>query len=138
MLNMRTLQQLAETRKEEAGLLLNNQKYDGAYYLSGYVVELALKACIAKRTQQYDFPDRKKVVDSHTHNLNDLLALSELKLQYLNERTTNKLLDVNWSIVKDWSETSRYQKWTKQDAEALFNAVSDTNGGVFEWIKKYW
>lgn len=33
--------------------------YDGAYYLSGYAVEWALKACIAKNVKRYDFPDRK-------------------------------------------------------------------------------
>ena len=45
---------------------------DGAYYLAGYAIECALKACIAKATRRYDFPDRKKVDASHTHDLREL------------------------------------------------------------------
>jgi HEPN domain-containing protein len=138
MLNMITLQQLAETRKEEAKVLLSNKKYDGAYYLSGYVVELALKACIAKGSKEYDFPDKQRALDSYTHNLNTLLKLSGLKQQYLTEINTNKKLELNWAIVKEWSETSRYQKWNKNRAKSMFDAVSDTNEGVFEWIKRHW
>ncbi|MEL0589524.1 MAG: hypothetical protein U1V55_07060 [Planktothrix rubescens PR222] len=37
-------------------MLLDNHQYSGAYYLSGYVIECALKACIAKKTQQLPIP----------------------------------------------------------------------------------
>jgi len=138
MLNRTILQQLAEIRKDEAETLLNTQKYSGAYYLSGYVIELAFKACIAKETKKYDFPDRKRVSESYVHNLSNLLSLSNLKLEYQRLIGTNRQLEVNWSIVKDWSEESRYDTWTKEQAEAMFGAVTDTNGGVFEWIKQHW
>jgi hypothetical protein len=46
---------------------------DGAYYLAGYAVECALKACIAKETKRYEFPDKKRVDSSYSHNL-DLLV----------------------------------------------------------------
>jgi len=46
---------------------------DGAYYLAGYAVECALKACIAKKTQRHEFPDKRRVDASHTHNLIQLL-----------------------------------------------------------------
>lgn len=39
-------QRLAEARLVEAKALLDVGKWDGAYYLAGYAVELALKACI--------------------------------------------------------------------------------------------
>jgi len=42
-------QQLANERLDEAKALLNLGKWGGAYYLAGYAVELALKACIIKR-----------------------------------------------------------------------------------------
>jgi len=36
--------------------------FDGAYYLAGYAVECAIKACIAKGTRRYEFPDKRKVL----------------------------------------------------------------------------
>ncbi|HLF84399.1 MAG TPA: HEPN domain-containing protein [Blastocatellia bacterium] len=58
-MNRNDLKLLAVTRLREAKVLLANGEYSGAYYLAGYVVECALKACIAKRTKRHDFPDRK-------------------------------------------------------------------------------
>jgi len=40
--------------------LLRLGLFDGAYYLAGYAVECALKACIAKGTQRFEFPDKRK------------------------------------------------------------------------------
>lgn len=57
-MNRQQLKNIALTRLEEVEVLLKNRKYSGAYYLSGYVVECALKACIAKQTKRFDFPDR--------------------------------------------------------------------------------
>ncbi len=53
--------------------------FDGAYYLADYAVECALKACIAKGTQRGDFPDKKTVDSSYTHNLNDLIKVARLE-----------------------------------------------------------
>ena len=68
-MNRVDLQALSETRIREAKSLLAAEFMDGAYYLAGYSVECALKACIAKQTQEHDFPDKKLVNESHTHNL---------------------------------------------------------------------
>ena len=46
-MNRRDLQELTRIRAVEAGTLLDQGMYDGAYYLSGYAVECALKACIS-------------------------------------------------------------------------------------------
>jgi hypothetical protein len=35
------------------------------YYLAGYPVEFALKACIAKSTERHDFPDKRRANQSH-------------------------------------------------------------------------
>ena len=37
--------------------------WDAAYYMIGYCVECALKACIAKQIRRFDFPDKKLVLD---------------------------------------------------------------------------
>lgn len=67
--NRKDLQSLARTRLAEAKILLDAGRSDGAYYLAGYAVECALKACIARGTQRHEFPDKKTVDASHTHNL---------------------------------------------------------------------
>jgi HEPN domain len=66
-------------RLEEANALLSLGFYDGAYYLAGYAVECALKACIAKGTLRYEFPDKKKVESSYSHNLRDLIKVAGLR-----------------------------------------------------------
>lgn len=58
-MNRRDLKNLALTRLKEVEVLLKNRQYSGADYLSGYVIECALKACIAKQTQGFDFLRRK-------------------------------------------------------------------------------
>ena len=107
-MNRLDLQNLALARLEEVEVLLNNHKYSGAYYLSGYVIECALKACIAKQTQEFDFPDKKTVMDSYTHDLEKLVKVAKL------DKELRSLLDdpnfsLRWLEVRDWSEESRYQ-----------------------------
>ena len=41
-----------------ADALLKAGRYACAYYISGYAIECALKACIARKTNQDDFPPR--------------------------------------------------------------------------------
>jgi hypothetical protein len=47
-MNRNDLQNLSRLREKEAKVLLDNGCFAGAYYLLGYAVECALKACIAK------------------------------------------------------------------------------------------
>jgi hypothetical protein len=68
-----------EVRLREARGLIDLQMYDGAYYLAGYAVECALKTCIAKGTRRHEFPEKQKVISSHTHDLWDLVKLAKLK-----------------------------------------------------------
>jgi hypothetical protein len=54
-MNRGEFQELAMIRLQDAKMLLDSECYDGAYYLTGYVIECALKACIAKKTKEFDF-----------------------------------------------------------------------------------
>jgi hypothetical protein len=72
-MNRVDFQMIAFLRLEEAQILLAAESFSGAYYLAGYAVECALKACIAKATHQHDFPDKKRVNDSYSHDLTLLL-----------------------------------------------------------------
>jgi len=52
-MNKTDLEGLVEIRVSEARVLLENEHYQGAYYLIGYSLECALKVCISKQVQQY-------------------------------------------------------------------------------------
>jgi HEPN domain-containing protein len=134
----RDLRELALIRLKEAWVLLRNGYYDGAYYLSGYCIECALKACIAKRTCRYEFPDKKTADASHTHRLEDLLRVAQLSEEHRKEVRANVLFEAKWNVVKDWSEHSRYEKHSREDAENILAAISDKTHGVFKWIMQHW
>jgi HEPN domain-containing protein len=67
-------------RIREAKILLDAGEFDGAYYLAGYAVECALKACILKRLSDYwpDESDRKMLEKCYTHDLEHLLKAADL------------------------------------------------------------
>jgi len=73
------LQALSRIRAKEAKALLDAGLHDGAFYLAGYAVECALKACIAKKTSRHEFPDKDRVNKSYTHKLDELIKLAELE-----------------------------------------------------------
>ena len=98
-MNRADFQQLAELRLKEAKALLAAEFPDGAYYLAGYAIESGLKACIAKRTQQYDFPDKKLVIDSHTHDLGKLLGLAGLSDLLKRDVANDEELKLDWENV---------------------------------------
>jgi hypothetical protein len=75
--NRSNFQQLAELHLQHAKALLDAQLYSGAYYMCGYVVECALKACICKQTKQYDFYPRE-AQKAWTHKFKDLIGLSDV------------------------------------------------------------
>ncbi|MDQ3754076.1 MAG: HEPN domain-containing protein [Acidobacteriota bacterium] len=123
----------------EAKILFANGHYEGAYYLLGYAVECAFKACIAKRMKRFDIPDRKLVNDLYTHDLNKLLAVAELKPEYDKVSKANPDFELNWTIVKDWSEQSRYTSGiTKNRAKDFQSAVLSRKNGILPWLQKWW
>ncbi|MBI1903161.1 MAG: hypothetical protein HYS13_18835 [Planctomycetia bacterium] len=70
-------QELAEVRLVEAKALLDLSKWDGAYYLGGYAVELALKACIIKMFMATDaFPDKDFSKNCYTHAVEKLVEMA--------------------------------------------------------------
>lgn len=140
IVNRSDFQQLAELRLADSKALLDQRHWSGAYYIGGYAVECALKACIAKQTEQYDFPD-KQAAKYYTHDLAELLRHAGLT-QRLNEAGKNSELGVNWSVIKDWSESNRYEfrddEEMEKHAKEFYFAVSDTENGLLKWIQKYW
>ncbi len=112
--------------------------HDGAYYLAGYAVECGLKACIAKTTLRHEFPDKKRVDSSYSHNLDLLVRLAGLEDFRLNYFSRSPEFQKNWATVQLWSEESRYQRHSAEAAATLVAAVRDRRSGVISWIKVYW
>jgi hypothetical protein len=136
-MNRRDLQGLARTRLREASILLGSGQFSGAYYLAGYAVECGFKAVIAQQFQRHEFPDKKLVNDSHTHNLAVLLRLAGLQETLRDEALADPLLDVSWAVVKDWDETSRYRVTAAAEARDLVSSVRQRHG-VLPWITRRW
>jgi hypothetical protein len=136
--NRREFRELARLRLREAKALLDSRNFSGAYYLCGYVIECGLKACIAKQTKQYEFPDKKRVNDSYTHDLEILVRTAGLDTDLRARIGVDPQFAVNWSLTKDWNEGTRYQKHTRLEAESLYDAVTDAAHGVLQWIQRYW
>lgn len=137
-MNRKDLQELSKVRLKEANALCAKGLYDGAYYLAGYAVECALKACIAKKILRYEFPDKGKVNSSYTHNLLDLISVAGLKDGLKEQASKDRDFQTNWEIVQLWSEQSRYQKYQAEPTRELLAAIGERNHGVVSWIKRYW
>src|SRR5436190_13395208 len=98
--NPEEIEKLSKERIEEAQILFNSKKFDGAYYLSGYSIELALKAKICRRVgvpNLFTADDTKlqsiggisevrRAVK--THNLFTLLLFSGLKEKFDNDKSS--------------------------------------------------
>jgi HEPN domain-containing protein len=138
-LNRHKLQEISRIRRREARALLKAGHYAGAYYLAGYSIECALKACIAKQTERHEFPNKKLAMDAYTHNIEILLNLSGLAPHFHQEVEANTTFAVNWAVVKDWSEQSRYDSSVSEiQARDLYSACTARKHGVLSWIRQRW
>jgi HEPN domain-containing protein len=132
-------QELAGVRLEEAKALLDFGMWGGAYYLAGYALELALKACIIKTLMATDaFPDKEFSKNCYTHSLEKLVGLAKLDDTMKNAWNADPDVKTNWAEARDWSEEKRYHRIDRAEAEALYTAVADGAHGVLPWIKTQW
>jgi HEPN domain-containing protein len=126
-------QRLAAMRAREALVLVKNGNENGACF----AVECALKACIARKTNRYDFPaDKNYATKVYTHDLSALLKLGGLEWHLDLAMKSDTLLAANWSVVKSWDVSSRYELLAL-NGRGMTAAVSSRNG-VLKWIKQYW
>ncbi len=136
--NRAELQRLANERIGDARVLLAARRWSAAYYLAGYAVECALKACIAKLMKSEEFPDRTFAEKCWTHNLAQLLGLAGLRADFDNAMQADSDLRDNRDIAKEWNESSRYARKTKADATDLYEAITEKKHGVLSWLKRRW
>jgi len=130
---------LAESKLEDAKCLLANGRYDGAYYLAGYVIELLLKASVCKTLGIDDFftfdsnKAKQEIYKPYkAHDYKQLLLFSGLYRDFENESNTASF-KFHWSVVILWDENSRYLTGKNQkEVESFISSVSE----IAEWIKK--
>ena len=106
MATKQELMDLANLRLREAEALFDAALYDGAAYLCGYVVELALKARICRVLGVNEYPDSGKYKPVYAvHDFDQLLFLSGLSSKL---DPGNQAIFTNWSIAVPWKPERRY------------------------------
>jgi hypothetical protein len=119
VITLEELQSLSRDRLEDAKILHDARRYDGAFYICGYAVELGLKKKICETLKWEGYPSSEKefaqLKSFRTHDLEILLHLSGVENQIKGEVFTD------WSIVASWDPEIRYssQKQTEQNAKLL-------------------
>lgn len=139
-MNRAEFQQLAEVRIEEAGVLLAAGKWDGAYYLAGYAVECALKACVLARVEREGviFEDKKFSEKCWTHRFDELVDLAGLRAAWAVEVAANTKFAAYGIIAAGWKEDARYKRTPPPVAQELLDALSEPTNGVLRWIRLHW
>jgi HEPN domain len=138
-MNKADLQHLADARVGDAEALLKEKRWPAAYYLLGYAVECALKACVARQFRQDEVPEKKIVNSFYTHDLEQLLNLSGLKTALETKAKADPGFQVNWNTVLGWKEDARYDHSIPEvKARDLLVAVTDPTSGVLPWLKTQW
>jgi HEPN domain-containing protein len=134
--NRAQLRQLAEDRIRDAEFLLTGGRWGGAYYLADYAVECGLKARIMAHVEAVGaiFQDKKFSEKCWTHDLKELLKLANLEPTLDADAAANAALFANWTLAKDWKETSRYEQKTQAEAQAMYDAVANDPDGVLPWM----
>jgi hypothetical protein len=133
------LRALCDARIEEARILLEKKLWTGAYYLTGLAVECALKSCLASAVKEHDFPDKEFVNQMYVHDLGKLFRLNgALWAQLQADMNIDAKLAVNWSTVKDWDDSKRYDFVEELAAKALHDAATEAGSGVVEWVRRRW
>lgn len=127
--------ELAHLRLREAEALFAADLYDGSVYLCGYVVELALKACICATLAIPDYPDRRMF---WTHDFDELRLLAGLQKQIT---LANPALFRNWSIATEWKPELRYQPagtYGRPEASKVLESIREKPDGVLQYLSNRW
>ena len=137
--NREKLRRFTDSRLEEARVLLEKKLWTGAYYLTGLAVECALKSCLAGAVKEYDFPDKQFVNQMYVHDLEKLFKLNgPLWAELETDMKVDAKLAVNWSTVRDWDDSRRYDDVEELTAKGLYDAATESGSGVVEWIRRRW
>ncbi len=133
------LQRLAKMRLDDGSVLLGAKRYAACYYVLGYAVECALKACIAQTFKANTIPDKNFVNSIFTHDLAALLKKAGLGERLKLASESDPKLQSNWTSVQEWKGERRYKTTvTRKEAEDFRTAVADPDHGVLQWLQRHW
>ena len=124
MISVADLRRLARARLKDAEALAAAKRFDGAVYMVGYAIEIALKARIAKTLHWKEFPLKEEEFKGFgsfkVHKLPVLLKLSGRE-----EHIKTKFLS-DWSPIAAWDPETRYRpigSASKLDAEIMISSA---------------
>jgi HEPN domain-containing protein len=132
------LQAAAQAKSDDAIILLRHNRYSNAFYLSGYAIELGLKACISRQISAETIPDRNLVRDIFVHEFKKLVALAGLTNELKKHEIANTNFSANWGLAAQWSPDARYEAVDSYTAQLMIEAVAHPTDGVLQWIKGHW
>jgi len=125
MIDGKEIERIVKARLKDAKVLADARQYDGAIYLCGYAVELALKARICRVLKWAGFPSTrsefKRYSTFRTHDLDVLLHLTGMEGRIKSE------LFAEWSVVVKWDPESRYSpigSISSTDAKLMLSSVT--------------
>lgn len=129
MLNTQNLHTLAKNRYNEAIILLQNKRFDGAVYLCGYALELILKRRIVEILDWDEYPDKSNKFQQYrfflTHDLELLKKLSGLEKKIQKDNN----VFARWQMASAWNSGIRYReigKISELEATNIINATKET------------
>ncbi|MCY7352643.1 MAG: HEPN domain-containing protein [Cytophagaceae bacterium] len=106
MISLSDLISIANERLIDAETLLHAHRYDGAVYLCGYSVEIALKHKICQTLNWPGFPSINKEFEKFkslkTHDLDVLLSFTGI------ETTLKSTHLAEFSAIANWNPEARY------------------------------
>ena len=163
MQNPEEIKQLADLRLEEADILCQAGKYNGAFYLAGYSIELILKAKLCENfdvKNLFDFSNRAVSFDLElfdnsqyikdirtnlkTHDIIVLLKFSGLYPKFKRISSSKPVLFKTIGLLFDpdskkcfWSEQLRYEFSSRnpENVEELIRLLKEPNEGLLHWIE---
>jgi hypothetical protein len=129
VIDITDLMTIARERLTDAESLYHANRFDGAVYLCGYAIELALKHKICQTLNWAGFPSTSREFENYkslkTHNLAVLLSFTGIealvKSTYLTE----------WSAVSNWNPEERYNisgQVSQSDALLMLNSANTLLG----------
>ncbi|HEX3067468.1 MAG TPA: HEPN domain-containing protein [Thermoanaerobaculia bacterium] len=131
MISIDALRAIGEAKLEDAKVLFANDRVDGAAYLCGYTIELALKAQICRTLGWESYPQTAKDFENYqsfrTHKLDVLLHLSGQE-----ERIKTEQLD-EWSAIAKWNPEVRYKEVgqnNREEVELMLTSVTILLGAL--------
>lgn len=134
---------MAWIKFNDAELLFSEKRFDSAFYLGGYTIELLLKALICKAVGIESFYDFEGSVQKplskeayrpfKVHDFWQLFALSGIYAKFQAE-LQNETFSAHWAIVDKWSENDRYLTGkTETNVREFLISIKV----VSEWIQRH-